>query len=61
MKQGYNVSMQETKPEASCEISIILYMASEFKSSSTVNAIIATMKEHIKPIKTLIKRTTLSV
>ena len=52
-KQGCRVSMTDTNPDATCEISIILYNASKCIVSSTVNAIMATMNEQIRPMAIL--------
>ena len=57
---GCSENIVETIPEATYEISMILYMASESKVSSASKAIIATKNAHVRPIETLRKSEALS-
>ena len=58
--QGCIESIKDTNPDATYEIRIILYMASESKVSSTSKAIIATRNVHVRPMETLRKSAALS-
>ena len=59
-KHGCIVNMTETRPDASWDMNMILYIESEVSVSSTVKAIIATMKEQTRPMQRLRKRAALS-